>query len=137
VIDSRTAAHKAIYAKLTATAAVMAAADVWGHPEEGTEPTPDKDLVLIGPASAQNMGGKDGDLDEVTITVFVEVRKPDITELYSRSGLVRNALERQPIEADGALLSAPEFVGADPELLEDGETFIDALRFRTIVQPAD
>lgn len=136
MIDSRTAAHKAFYAALTASVALTGVADVWGHPEEGTEPTQGKDLVLIGPATAANMGGKDGDLDDVEIMVFVEVRKPDITELYARSALVRSLLERQAVVAAGALLSAPEFVGADPELMEDGETYFDTLRFRTIVQPA-
>lgn len=137
MIDSRSAAHKAVYAKLNATAAVVAAADVWGHPEEGTEPTASKSLVLIGPASCSNLGGKDGDLDEVTISIFAEVRKPDITELYALSSLIREALERQPVAAAGALVSAPEFVSADPELMEDGETFFDTIRFRMIVQPAD
>lgn len=136
MIDSRTAAHKAFYGALSATTAVTAVADVWGHPEEGTEPTQGKSLVLIGPAQCQNLGGKDGGLDEVDITVFVEVRKPDITELYVLSSLVRSALERQALPATDALVSAPEFVGADPELMDDGETYFDTLRFRTIVQPA-
>ena len=136
MIDSRTAAHKAIYAALNAATPVTDLADVWGHPEEGTEPTPDKALVIIGPASAENIAGKDGDLDDVTIAVFVEVRKPDITELYALSSAIRTALEGQAISATGAELSRPEFLGADPDLLEDGETYIDALRFRTIVQGA-
>lgn len=136
MIDSRTAAHKALYAALSTAAALIAEADVWGHPEEGTEPTPGKSLVLIGPANCENIGGKDGDLDEVTIAVFAEVRKPDITELYALSSIIRSIIEGQPLAADGALISPPEFLGADPELMDDGETYFDTLRFRTIVQPA-
>jgi hypothetical protein len=67
MIDTRTAAHTAIYTALAAATAVTAIADVWGHAEEGTEPTENKGLVLIGLASASNLAGKDGGLDEVTI----------------------------------------------------------------------
>jgi hypothetical protein len=136
MIDSRTAAHVALYTTLNATTALTDLADVWGHPEEGTEPTANKSLVLIGPASCENIGGKDGGLDQVTISIFAEVRKPDITELYAVSSLIRSAIEGQTVSAPGALLSKPEFLDADPELMEDGETFFDTLRFRLLVQPA-
>jgi hypothetical protein len=60
MIDSRTAAHTAIYTALAAATAVTDLADVWGHAEEGTEPTESKGLVLIGLASASNLASKDG-----------------------------------------------------------------------------
>jgi len=134
MIDSRTAAHTAFYLALEAAANVTALADVWGHAEEGTEPTDTKGLVLIGLASASNLAGKDGGLDEVTIEIITSVRKPDVTELYILSAAVRNALEAQPMAAPGAIVSPPEFVSADADLMEDGETYFDTLRFRTIVQ---
>jgi hypothetical protein len=135
MIDSRTAAHTAIYTVLAATSAVTALADVWGHAEEGTEPSQSKGLVLIGLASASNLAGKDGGLDEVIIEVMASVRKPDVTALYELSAAVRDALEGRPMSAPGAEVSRPEFVSAEPDLLDDGETYFDALRFRTIVQP--
>lgn len=136
MIDSRTAAHTAIYTALAADPDVTAMADVWGHAEEGTEPTESKGLVLIGLASASNIAGKDGDLDDITIEVLSSVRKPDVTELYTLSAAVRNALEGQPMTADGAEVSPPEFLSADADLMDDGETYFDTLRFRTLVQSA-
>lgn len=136
MIDSRAAVHKAVYAALSAAGAIAAVADVWGHPEEGTEPTEDKGLVLIGLASASNEAAKDGDLDEVTLDILTYIRKPDQTELYALSSLVRNVLEGQAVTAAGALISAPEFVSAEADLMDDGETYFDSLRFRMFVQPA-
>lgn len=135
MIDSRAAAHKAVYTALAASTAVTNLADVWGHAEEGTEPTENKGLVLIGLAAASNLAAKDGGLDEVTIEILPSVRKPDVTVLYTLSAAVRNALEGQPMTATGALVSPPEFVSAEPDLMDDGETYFDALRFRMIVQP--
>jgi hypothetical protein len=136
MIDSRTAAHKAFYMTLAEDAGVNALADVWGHAEENTEPTVDRGMVMIGLASAADVGGKDGGLDEVTIEVIPYVRKPDVTALYELSSAVRNALAGQNMQVDGALIEAPEFLSADPDLLDDGETYFDTLRFRTLVQPA-
>lgn len=136
MIDSRTAAHQAVYAALSGTAAITDGADVWSHPEEDTEPTEDKDLILVGLASMTNAGGKDGGFDDVSIDVLVQVRKPDMTELYARSSQVRNALEGQAIAAEGAEISRPEFLSAEADLMDDGETYFDTLRFRMFVQPA-
>jgi hypothetical protein len=136
MIDSRTAAHEAFYAALSAATAVTDIADVWGHAQEDTEPTAEKGLVLIGLASASDLAGKDGGLDDVTIEVLTSVRKPDQTELYALSAAVRAALEHQPMTADGADVSPPEFLSADADLMDDGETYFDTLRFRTVVQDA-
>jgi hypothetical protein len=136
MIDSRTAAHTAIYTALAAEDAVTDLADVWGHAEEGTEPTETKGLVLLGLASASNMAGKDGGLDDVTIEVLATIRKPDPTVLYTLSAAVRNALEGKHVTASGAEVSPPEFLSADADLMDDGETYFDTLRFRMIVQPA-
>lgn len=135
MIDSRTAAQSAFYSALDGAAAVTALADVWQNPPEGTEPGA-KGLVITGLASVENIAGKDGGLDEVTIDILTIVRKPDVTELYALSSAVRNALEAQAVSASGALLSKPEFLSAEPDQLDDGETYIDTLRFRTIVQSA-
>lgn len=134
MIDSRTAAHTAFYTALSADATVLGLADVWGHAEEDTEPTDAKGLVLIGMASANNLAGKDGGLDDITIEVITSVRKPDVTLLYALSTAVRNALEAKSLFVAGAMVSPPEFVSADADLMEDGETYFDTLRFRTIVQ---
>ena len=135
MIDSRTAAQTAFFAALDGATAVTALADVWQNPPEGTEPG-EKGLVITGLASAENIGGKDGGLEEVTIDILVLVRKPDVTELYAVSSAVQKALERQAITAPGAELEPPVFLSAEPDQLEDGETYIDTLRFRTIVQAA-
>jgi hypothetical protein len=136
MIDTRTAAHTAIYRALAADTAVAALADVWGHAEEGTEPTDAKGIILVGLASTDSIAGKDGGLDEVTIEVYAYVRKPDVTALYEVSAAVRNAIEGKPMTAPGALVSGPEFLSAESDLMEDGETYTDTLRFRTIVQDA-
>lgn len=135
MIDSRTAAQVALFTALNAASAVTDIADVWQNPPENTEPGT-KGLVITGLASAENIGGKDGGLDEVTIDILTLVRDPDVTSLYALSSAVRNAIEAQAVVAPGAEVSPPEFVSADPDQLEDGVTLIDTLRFRTIVQPA-
>lgn len=136
MIDSRTAAHKALYTTLAADAGVTALADVWGHAEEDTQPTADKGIVQIGLAAAANLAAKDGGLDEVTIDILAEVRQPDPTAMYALSTAIRNAVEGQPMpDTDGAIISAPEFVTAQPVLEDDGETYFDAITFRLIVQP--
>lgn len=135
MIDSRTAAQTAFFAALDGSTAVTDLADVWQNPPEDTQPGA-KGLVITGLASVENIAGKDGGLDEVTLDILTIVRKPDVTELYALSSAVRNALEAQTVTAAGALLSDPEFLSADPDQLEDGETYIDTLRFRTIVQAA-
>lgn len=134
MIDTRTAAHTAVYKALAAATAVTDLADVWGHAEEGTEPTDTKGMVLVGLASAGAFGGKDDGLDEVIIEVYCYVRKPDVTALYAVSAAVRDALDGRPMTATGAIVSPPEFQSAEPDLMEDGETYADTLRFRTIVQ---
>ena len=48
----------------------------------------------------------------------------------------RTALEAQPITASGAEISRPEFVSAEADLMDDGETYFDTLRFRMFVQAA-
>lgn len=136
MIDSRTAAQVAFFSALNAAAAVTTGAAVWAPPPEGTEPTKNSDVVIVGLASVTNAGGKDGGFDEVEIEVRVFVRKPDPTDLYSRSTKVRNALESQQLSAAGALLSPPEFLSGEADQLDDGETFFDVLRFRTFVQEA-
>jgi hypothetical protein len=46
----------------------------------------------------------------------------------------RNALEGQAVTAPGADLGRPMFVSADPELMDDGETYWDKLFFDVFVQ---
>jgi hypothetical protein len=69
MIDSRTAAHTAFYDALAEDARVTALADVWGHAEEGTEPT-EQGAGADRPRQRVQPGGKDGGLDEVTIEVW-------------------------------------------------------------------
>lgn len=134
MIDSRTAAHEAVAAALSASAPVTALADIWAHAEEDTQPSETRDLVLIGFASATNAAGKDGGLDDVTIEVLCYVRKPDPTDLYILSSAVRTAIEGQPMTIAGAVIEKPEFISADPTLMDDGETYFDTLTFRMLVQ---
>lgn len=136
MIDSRTATQKAFFAALNGNVEVTTGAAVWAPPPEGTEATPTSDVVIIGLASVVAAGGKDGGFDEVEIEVRVFVRKPDPTQLYARSNVVRNALEGQDVAAVGALLSQPEMISAESDMMDDGETFFDLMRFRTFVQPA-
>jgi hypothetical protein len=134
MIDSRTAAHVALYAALNAETAVTDLADVWGHAPEDTQPTAAKGIVQVGFASATNEGGKDGGFDEVTIDVLASVREPDATALYALSTAVRNAIEAQNMSAPGADIGRPEFVSVEPDLLDDGETYVDRLTFKMFVQ---
>lgn len=136
MIDSRRAAQVAFYAALSTAPAVISLADVWAPPPEGTEPTPSRGMVIVGLASASNAGGKDGGLDDIEIEVLCYTRTPDPTDLYALSTAVRNAIEMRSLSAPGALIGAPEFLSAEPDLMEDGKTFVDALRFRTLVQAA-
>ena len=134
MIDSRTAAHSAIYTALAAATSVTTLADIWGHAEEDTQPSDTKGLVLIGLASLTNAAGKDGDLDDVLIEVLCYDRHPDPTDLYALSSAVRNAIEGQPMTAAGAIIEKPEFVSADSGLMDDGETYFDTLQFRMLIQ---
>jgi len=136
MIDSRKATQVAFYAALSTAPGVISLADVWAPPPEGTEPSPSRGVVIVGLASIANAAGKDGGLDDVEIEVQAYTRTPDPTDLYALATAVRNALELRPVAAPGALLSPPEFISADPDLMEDGKTFVDTLRFRTFVQAA-
>jgi hypothetical protein len=135
MIDSQTAVQLAVFAALKAATDVTSLADVWQNPPEGTEPG-EKGLVLIGLVSLAGDANKEGGLDEATCSVFTQVRKPDATFLYALNVAVRNALERQTISADGADISEPWFVSANPRLMDDGVTYEDELRFGAFVQAA-
>lgn len=138
MIDTASAVQKAIFAKLNGSAAVTNVAPVFQHVPEKDDSGDDVDLplVIIGNVSLEPIGGKDGGLDRATFEVITFVREPDQTALFALQSAVRNALEDQPVTADGALISNPVFQASDAELMEDGETYQGTQRFEVIAQPA-
>ena len=136
MIDSRTALHQAIFRKLNSTVAVTDLADVWSHPEEGTEPTPEKGLVLVGLAGVSDEGDKDeSQFDEVTIDIITYIRKPEMTAVYQLSHAIREALQGVAVTDPGALIEPLRFIASDSDLLEDGITYVDTNRYASFVQP--
>jgi hypothetical protein len=135
MIDSQSAVSAAVYSALNGNAAVGELAEVWQNPPEDTQPG-DKGLVLVGLVSVSAEDPQDELLDRATFEVETYVRKPDARVLYALNFTVRSALSGQALAIDGALLSAAVFLSADPQLMEDGVTYADRLRFETFVQPA-
>lgn len=133
--DLQSAVSLAVYSALNGSTQVTALADVWQNPPEDTQPIT-TGLVLVGLVALATPETKDGGLEKATIPVFTYVRQPDARKLYALNTAVRAALEGQRLASDTAVLGRPEFLDADPELMEDGETYFDKLRFELFVQPA-
>lgn len=134
MIDFQAAVQQAVFAALNGSAAVTALADVWQNAPEDADLV-GKGLVIVGLVAIDAPLDKDLGFEKATVPVFTYMRRPDATELYALNSAVRNALENQPVSAAGAEVSAPAFLGADPDLMEDGETYFDKLLFEMFVQP--
>jgi hypothetical protein len=135
MIDFQTAVSSAVFTALNSAAAVTALADVWQNAPEDTQPI-GTGLAIVGLVALDADETKDGGFEKATIPVFTYMRQSDATKLYALNAAVRGALEGQIITAAGAAIGKPVFLDADPELMEDGETYFDKLRFEMWVQPA-
>jgi hypothetical protein len=133
MIDAQSAVQVAVFSKLNAAAGVTALADVWQNPPENTQPG-HKGLVIIGLVSLDADQDMAGTIDKAIISVFTQVRKTDARELYALNAAVRTALDGQVVTASGATISRPQFLSADPHLMEDGQTYEDELKFEMFVQ---
>jgi hypothetical protein len=135
MIDLQTAVQEAVFTALEGSSGVTSLGDVWQNAPEDADLVA-KGLVIIGLVALIAPEAKDGGFEKATVPVFTYVRRPDATELYALNSAVRTALEGQVITATGAELGRPVFLSADPELMEDGETYFDKLLFEMFVQPA-
>lgn len=135
MIDMQSAVQAAIFGALEGSTEVTGLGDVWQNAPEDTQPIT-KGLVIIGLVSLDASETKDGGFEKATVPVFTYMRQPDATQLYALNTAVRNAIEGQPITATGADIGKPVFLGASPELMEDGETYFDKLMFEMFVQAA-
>jgi hypothetical protein len=108
---------------------------VWQNPPENKQPGA-KGLVIIGLVSLDADQDMAGTIDRAKVSVFTQMRKPDAQHLYALNAAVRNALDGQTITAAGAVISNPQFLSADPKLMEDGQTYEDELTFEMFVQSA-
>jgi hypothetical protein len=133
MIDAQSAVQLAVYSKLNTTSAVTAVADVWQNPPENSQPKP-KGLVIIGLVSLDADQDKSLGIDRAIISVFTQLRTTDARNLYALNAAVRNALDGQAVTASGATISHPQFLSADPHLMEDGQTYEDELKFEMFVQ---
>lgn len=135
MIDFQTAVQVGVFAALNGAVTVTNLADVWQNAPEDTQPD-EKGLVIVGPISLDAADTKDGGFEKATLAIFTYVRQPDITTLYALNSAVRSALQGQTLTAPGAELGPPVFLGADPNMMEDGVTYFDQLRFELYVQEA-
>lgn len=133
MIDAQSAVQLAVFSKLNAAASVTAIADVWQNPPENTQPG-QNGLVIIGLVSLDADQDKGAGIDLATVSVFTQVRKTDARELYALNAAVRSALDGQTVTAAGATISHPQFLSADPKLMEDGQTYEDELKFEMFIQ---
>jgi hypothetical protein len=133
MIDMQSAVQSAFFDALFASTGVTDLADVWQNAPEDADLVA-KGLVIIGLVQLDASDTKDGGLQRATVPIFTYVRKPNATQLYALNTAVRNALEGQAVTAPGADLGRPMFVSADPELMDDGETYWDKLFFDVFVQ---
>jgi hypothetical protein len=135
MIDAQYAVQFGLYSTLNADASVTALAEVWQNPPENKQPGA-KGLVIIGLVSLDADQDMAGTIDRAKVSVFTQMRKPDAQHLYALNAAVRNALDGQTITAAGAVISNPQFLSADPKLMEDGQTYEDELTFEMFVQSA-
>ena len=130
--DLTTATQDAVFDVLDSPA-MTALAKVFQHVPENTQPP----IVVVGDITVEPVGGKDGGLDRMTISVVTLYRGPKRARLYQMQAKVRDLLEGQALPPQvGVALSAPEFVSSDDEILEDGITYLGTQRFALFAQPA-
>ncbi len=102
------------------------------------KPPVEPPMAIVGDIVATAMGGKDGGIDSVAVTILSLYRGEARRHLYAIQELIRARLENQALPAQaGAEISRPTFDGADDELLDDGVTYLGTQRFTVIAQPAD
>lgn len=127
--DLSLAVQDGLYEKLSANVTL---APVYQHTPDGTEPP----VVIIGQDVFTAEGDKSGRLERHTCEIITLVRGSSRKALYALQAEVYAALHGEPITFAGATLSAPAFLDADDELLEDGKTYYGRQRFEVWAQPA-
>ena len=131
-MDLKLAAQKGIFAALNVPA-LNALAKVFQHVPDEREPP----MTILGDMTATPIGGKGGGFDRIEFEVLTVVRRPGREFLRPPMALARELLEGKPLVAEGAVISPPEFLSDDDEILEDGITYLGTQRFQVFVQPAE
>jgi len=131
--DLKLAAQAAIYGALNGAAVVTDLGPVFEYVPQDEEPP----FTIVDRMSATPQGGKDGAFDLIEFDILTVVREPGREFLTPLMAAVRDTIEGATLVSAAAILSPPEFVGDEDELLEDGQTYLGRQRFSLFAQPAD
>lgn len=134
--DLKLAAQVAIFVKLNAAPAVTGLAPVYEYvpsEQDGEPVTPP--YIVIDRMAATPQGGKGGMLDLIEFDILTVVRQPGREFLTPVMAAVRDTLEEASLVSTEAILSPPQFVGDEDELLENGQDYLGRQRFSTWAQP--
>jgi hypothetical protein len=127
--DLLQATQDGVFAALNVPA-VTALAPVFQHVPENTQPP----FIVVGDIDAEPFGSKDGDLEQQTIEIEYVARGKGRRELLAMMNAGREALEGQPISANGADLSRPRWLNSSALGAEDGVTYAGVQQYEVIAQ---
>lgn len=93
-------------------------------------------VILIGDMDGETYGGKGERCDKLTIDVQATYRGPDRSSLLAIMAKIRNALDDQPISAEGAEFSTPTWRSGSTVVMADGVTRVGIHQYEIVVEPA-
>ena len=97
-----------------------------------------KRFLKVGQVQAEDEGGKGSDVEMMTVEVIGIYQGEDRGVLAQMMFAAKQALNRQPIEAEGALFERPRWIGTmlGDASAEDGVTYAAISHFEIYVEPA-
>ncbi|AJP72929.1 tail completion protein gp17 [Sphingomonas hengshuiensis] len=136
-IDLISAASDGVFALLDA-AIDPAIAEVATNPRQ-IEPTDtaERRFVLLGDIDSESLGGKDEQLERITVQIVVVYRGRQRSELHALMHLAREALEGARPAIAGVDFGSIDFAGASSSPpARDGVTHAGILEFEVTAEPA-
>ena len=107
---------------------------IFQHVPENTQPP----YIAVGDMDVDNLSALPGEQEEeVTVEILTVWRADRRRELLAMMHGVRASLHNQPIAADGAHFTRPDYLsGGAGSPINDGVTYLGIQKFKFIAQPA-
>lgn len=126
--DILNGAQKAVYQRLVAQLTGTAIVE---HAEQN-KPAP---FVLIESISSEDVGGKDGGLELLTITLMAEAKAKGRKACQTLMAAAEEALTGwTPVAVDGVKLSRPRFQSKDVYRLDEADRYFGQVRVQAFAQ---
>ena len=132
IVDLLTPSQDAVFARLKAGVPPNIAS-VLQHVKQDTQPP----YIVIGAIDSDNGATKGGQGEQISVDIHFVHRGPGRAPLFVMMHAARQALDGQPLEAEGVAFETPNFLGSSATTAgQDGVTYAGLSQYEFFAEPA-